>query len=204
MDDLNLSALATDALGEFTNIGAANAATSLSQILKHQVDVDPPRVELRKIEDVIEFVGAPDDVMSIVLVKVLGDAPGVMMLLFPQEDAKKIAHLMTKRQEEPLINEQDRSALCEVGNILAGSCFSSLSSFLNLSFTHSIPNFATDMVGALLSSILAEFGEEHEAVLNEEVQLHVRDLDVHGSVYFLFDPDATKKIVEATEKKLPS
>ena len=164
MENITLTSFAKDSLREVMNIGAGNAATALSQLTKTRVDISAPSVETLKVEEVPNYVGKPDSIMSVVLLQVLGDAPGVMMLMFPKESALKIAHLLI-RQSRTVLSDIDRTALREVGNVLAGSCLHSLSNFLHMTFIQSVPNTATDMVGALLSSTLADIGQPSDTAL---------------------------------------
>jgi chemotaxis protein CheC len=55
-------------------------------------------------------------------------------------------------------NEFCFSALQEIGNILAGSYISSLSSLSNLDIKISVPSLALDMAGAILSVPAIHFG----------------------------------------------
>lgn len=199
----DLTPFATDALKEVMNIGAGNAATALSQMTGTKVDLSTPRLEVMRVEQVPDFTGKPETIMSVVLVKILGDAPGVMMLMFPKESALKIAHLLM-RQSHTMLDEMDRTALREVGNVLAGCCLTALSNFLKLSFIQSVPNAATDMVGALLSSILADLGQASEKVLVSEVQFGIKELEIDGGLFFIFDPSSSDKILKATQQYLPS
>lgn len=201
-DPTNLNDFAKDALREVMNIGAGNAATALSQLTNTRVDISTPRVEAIAVEKVPEYVGTPDEIMSVVLLQVLGDAPGVMMLMFPRDSALKIAHLLM-RQSHTHLSDIDRTALREVGNVLAGSCLHSLSNFLEMNFIQSVPNAATDMVGALLSSTLADIGQRSDNVLIAEVHFKIESLQVEGNVYFMFDPQSTLKILSATNKHIP-
>ncbi len=199
--EVSLSPIAQDALKEVMNIGAGNAANALSQMTDMTVDISTPRVELIPVEKVLGFTGDTNEIMSVVLVQVLGDAPGVMMMMFPKESALKISHLLM-RKEHTMLNEMDHAALREVGNVLAGSCLSSLGNFLKMSFIQSVPNAVTDMMGALVSSALAEVGKQSEKVLASEVLFNIKDLDVDGRMFFLFDPPSTQKIIDATHKYL--
>ncbi len=201
--DSSLNTFATDTLKEVMNIGAGNAANALSQMTGMTVDISAPRLELLRVEDVTEFTGKPDSVMTVVLIQVLGDAPGVMMLMFPKDSALKIAHSML-RKTHTMLTDIGRTALREVGNVLAGSCLSSLSNFLKMNFIQSVPNAATDMVGALLSNTLADMGQANEQVLAAEVRFTIKEMEVGGHIFFMFDPPSTTKILDATQRYLPS
>jgi chemotaxis protein CheC len=199
--EVSLSPMAKDTLRETMNIGAGNAATALSQMTDMKVDITTPRLDLIRVEDVTSFTGKPEEILSVVVVQVLGDAPGVMLLMFPRESALKITHSLM-RKEHALLNEIDRAALREVGNVLAGSCLTSLGNFLKLSFIQSVPNAATDMVGALVGTILAEVGKSSEKVLASEIVFTIKELDAGGKIFFLFDPPSTQKILDATSRYL--
>lgn len=194
-----ISPLAKDSLMEVMNIGAGNASTALSQMMQARVDITTPRLDVLKVEQAMDFVGKPDSIMSVVMLKVLGDAPGVMMLMFPKESAQKIANALTHRSSQAMMDEVDRSVLREVGNVLAGACLNSLSTFLKMSFIQAVPNAATDMVGALFGHVLADLGQAHEHILASEVHFQIPSLDVEGGVFFIFDPLSTTKIIKATE-----
>ena len=53
MDYSNLNSIQLDALKEVSNIGAGNAATSLSMMLGKKVDMSVPAVNVVKLEDVV-------------------------------------------------------------------------------------------------------------------------------------------------------
>lgn len=60
MDVFQLTSFQKDILKEIGNIGAGNAATSLSQLLGHKIDMLVPNVEIADFNEVIELVGGPE------------------------------------------------------------------------------------------------------------------------------------------------
>ena len=56
------------------------------------------------------------------------------------------------------ISPMDMSAIVEIGNILAGSYVSAISTMTNLNIMLSTPQMTIDMVGAILSYPAAQFG----------------------------------------------
>lgn len=195
-----------DQLVEVVNIGAGNASTALSQMVDKKVTVNVPEALIDRVEKVPQFIGESEKIMTVVLLKILGDAPGVMLLIFPPESALKLAGLLIKEQRKEInvLSELDRSALREVGNILSGASLTALSKFLDMSLLESVPESATDMLGSVADSVLAEIGESSEIVLVFKVNFFVKDENIEGQLFFLFDPSATAKILEATKKKLAS
>ena len=56
-------------------------------------------------------------------------------------------------------DEMELSALKEIGNIIAGSYLSALSSMTNLVISPSVPYIAVDMAASILSVPAIEFGQ---------------------------------------------
>jgi len=202
MSEEYLSKSEKDQLVEVINIGAGNASTALSQMIGKQVKVTVPEAKVGKVENVPEILGKLQKVMTVVLLKILGDAPGIMLLMFPPDSAITLAGLLTKRKEKDIkiLDEMDRSALRELGNILAGASLTALSKFLDMNLLESVPEAATDMLGSVVDSILAEIGQESDIILLFKVNFDVKDEDVDGKLFFLFDPKSTAKILEITKK----
>lgn len=193
-----------DQLKEVVNIGAGHASMALSKLVGKQVAISVPAAYIDHVEKMPALLGEPEGVMTAVLLKLLGDAPGMMLLLFPPESAMRLASLLTKTEEKPnhILDDMDRSALKEVGNILAGAAMNALSKFLDLNFLQSVPDTATDMLGSVVNSVLAEIGRSSDTILIFKVDFSIQDKKVDGQLFFLFDPQATGKILKATKGKL--
>lgn len=193
-----------DQLVEVVSIGAGNASTALSQMVGKKVAVKVPEALVDRVEIVSQFIGESERIMTVVLLKIFGDATGVMLLMFPPESALKLAGLLIKEQKKAIkvLSELDRSALREAGNILAGTALTALSKFLDMNLIESVPEAATDMLGSVVDSVLAEIGQASEIVLVFKVNFLVENEKIEGQLFFLFDPRATTKILESTKKKL--
>ncbi len=199
-----LSNLEKDKLTEVVNIGAGNASTALSQIIHKTVNIKVPETFVGPIEKVHQFFGESEEIMTAILLKILGDAPGVMLLMFPPKNAMILAGFLTQGHKKDLkvLDELDRSALREVGNILAGASLTALSKFLNMNILQSVPETATDMLGAVMETILSEIGKKSETVLVFKVDFKIEGDSVSGNLFFIFDPQATTKILDATKRKI--
>lgn len=193
-----------DQLVEVVNIGAGNASTALSQMVDKDVKISVPEAIVDQVENIPQLIGETEQVTTVVLLKLLGDAPGVMLLMFPPESALTLAGLLTKEHKKDIkvLDELDRSALREVGNILGGASMTALSKFLDMNILQSVPEAATDMLGAVVDSILADIGQESEIVLVFRVNFTVEGEPIEGRLFFLFDPKSTDKILETTRQKV--
>jgi chemotaxis protein CheC len=126
-----------------------------------------------------------------------------MFLMFPTDSAGQLAGLLTgSKKEIHILDDLGRSALQEVGNILAGTSINVLSRFLDMNITQSVPETATDMLGSVIDSILGEIGKSSDVVLILKVDFFVEDRKISGKLFFLFDPKSTAKILETAKKKI--
>jgi len=194
-----------DQLREIVNLGASKAADALAQLIGKKVKVEVPIVHLDTIERLAAQMGDPGAIITAILMKINGEAPGVVFLFFPRTSAEHIASLMTSnhKKEINVLDSFDRSALQEVGNILVGSSLAALAKFSDLSFVQSVPEVVTDNMGAIFNSILLELGGGTEAMLLLNVKIEIEE-DGKGDLFFFFDDKATTKLLSAVEKKLIS
>jgi chemotaxis protein CheY-P-specific phosphatase CheC len=73
--------------------------------------------------------------------------------------------------------------------------------FLDINILPSVPDMATDMLGSVADTVLAEIMQTSDTALVFKVSLRVEEEGITGQLFFFFDPKATGKILEATKKK---
>ncbi|REK76530.1 chemotaxis protein CheC [Paenibacillus paeoniae] len=188
-----------DVLKEVGNIGAGNAATALSKLLDKPVDMGVPKVSLLPFEEVAERVGGAEQIVIAVFLRVEGDAPGNMFFIIEEQSAKRMLNqlLSMNHQEDEGYSEMELSALCEIGNILAGSYLSSLADFTQLPMVPSVPAIAHDMAGAILSYGLMQYGEMGDSALLIETTFLEDRQSLEGHFFLIPDPESFNKIFKA-------
>jgi chemotaxis protein CheC len=198
-----LSKTELDQLAEITNIGAGNASTALSHMLGKKVQMTVPETFVGDLTEIQRLLGKTDDTVLAVFLKMHGDIEGALAMIFPPASALDFAELLTKNKRDSLkeFEEIDRSALREVGNILLGASITALGKFLNLNIVHSVPDVASDMLGAIMDSILIEMGSSTERILAFKINLHLEEEKIGSDLYYMFDPNSTKKILDITKSK---
>ena len=174
--------LQLDALRELANIASGNAATALSQMLGREVELSVPRVLALPLVDAVEACGGPDDETTSVVIPLEGSIEGVVLLLISEEGASTLCGLLGVEAG----SEIGDSALREIGNILATSYLNGLGAMTGLELEPSPPHLHTDMLAAIVSSLLigAAGADDLALVLDSE-------LDVSGdpcSISFLLLP----------------
>lgn len=164
-DDLN--DIQMDVLREIGNIGAGNAATSLSVMLDQPVDMGIPKVNLVEFNDVAEAVGGAEALTYGVLVNLCGEIDGMIMFMLDKDFAHLVLNIL---MGENFGNFEDMdeialSAIKEVGNILSAAYINSISALTGLTIDLSVPDVSIDMAGALLSVPIIKFGTIGDKVL---------------------------------------
>ena len=199
-DDVrNLSRAALDALREVANIGAGHAATALSQITGQRIMISVPQINVTAIEDVPNQIGAAEEPVAAVAIRVEGDLTGLTLLVFPQPIAHRIASLMMGGRPVSQLGAIEDSALKEAGNILSAAYLNALAEFLGMRILNSPPQLAVDMSDAVLSSTYVETsaGASHVFCVESEFQLQDDAAPLRGFFLLLPDPPSLRAMLTA-------
>jgi len=186
-----------DVFKELASIGAGNAVTALSKILKKKVSMSVPQVKLLDFKDVSAFIGGPENLIIGVLVNLSQDVTGMMMFLIETKCARSVISLIIGRRLSPDrdFSELELSAMQEIGNILCSSYLGSLSSMTGQKIMPSVPQLAIDMAGAILSVPAIEFGKVSDKVLFIESTFAAEQENVSGFFVLVPDPPSFEKIL---------
>ena len=183
----NMSDQYFDVLKEIGNIGAGNATTALSQMMGTKVDMKVPEVKLIEFKEVGTSMGGEDQIVAGIYLVVEGDITGSIMFIQKKESAQNmICKLMGVESCSDDLDDMERSALKEIGNIITGAYLNSLSTLTNMTIYPSVPELCIDMAGAILSVPAAEFGVLGDKLLLIKTEFS-NDSDLSG--YFLLVPD---------------
>ncbi|RXT15136.1 chemotaxis protein CheC [Ammoniphilus sp. CFH 90114] len=184
-----------DVLKEIGNIGAGNAATALSKLISKEIDMKVPQVQIVGFNDIADSVGGAENVVVAVFLRIEGDIPGNMFFLMSLNSAHSlIKETLGMEPAGEELTELEKSALCEVGNILIGSYLSSLADFTQLNLQPSVPALAIDMAGAILSYGLIELGQSGDYALAIDTVFFEGNEEVQGHFFLLPDPAYLGKI----------
>jgi chemotaxis protein CheC len=202
MEELNFTDIQRDALREIGNICAGNAATALSQLLDRKIEIVVPRILFLPIEQVPQAVGGNDKLVVGLMLRVLGDLPSNIIFIFSQRDALVLASLMTGKQlnESRVISDIERSALKEVGVILANAYLGALGSFVGLGLVPTVPELIMDMAGAIVDYILIDLSCKSQFALLVESEFQEPEAKVTGHFFLIPDPDGLQLILKAIGK----
>lgn len=186
ISDLNSEQI--DVLKEIGNIGAGNAITALSKMVSKRIDMRVPVVNIAEFKEVAEIAGGPETIVSGIYFNVSGDINGCIMFLIDSKSSRTLVNwLMGKKDTNVDFDEIEISALKEVGNILASSYISSISTLTGLKITVSVPFIAIDMAGAIMSVPVILFGQVGDHVLLIETDFLEGTNHVKGNFFLIPD-----------------
>jgi chemotaxis protein CheC len=198
MDARELGPRQLDALREVANIGAGHAATALSQMVNTRIMVDIPEIRVVKLEDVGELIGRPDEIVSAVMMQLLGDVTGRTIQIFPWRTAVQLTSVLLRRERMARpedFGELEQSALREVGNILVGAYINALSELMGLMLIMSPPAITIDTAQAVLTTSYLNFGEPHDYVFAVNTRLGMDSNTELGAHFLLLPDDASLKVI---------
>jgi chemotaxis protein CheC len=163
------TAVQLDALSEIANIGSGHAGTALGAMLGRSVDLSVPHVVALPLADAVDALGDPGRAVTAGVLPIFGDMDGVVLLLFTPEAADTLCTLLGC---EPG-TDVGRSALAEIGNILGSSYVQAIGSMTDLHMEPRPPEVVEDVLGAIVSTVLAHVAGERDVALVLDTHLHV-------------------------------
>jgi chemotaxis protein CheC len=194
MEQSQFTNMQMDALREVSNIGTGNAATALSMLLGKKIDMTVPAVNMIEFTQLLDNVGEQE--VAGIVVRVLGDIPGSILIIFEKDVALNVIDLLTGMAEEDF-SELGNSVLCEIGNILSGAYMNAISQFTGLSAIASVPAVTYDMLSAILATTFVESGQYDEYILDiETIFLNENSENIGAHFFYIPVPGSINKILK--------
>lgn len=178
-----LGELERDALAELSNIAMAKAANSLRQMIKTEVTLAVPAVEILTNQAASQLVAKPDNPR---LVAVRQDFQGAFsgraMLIFPEKNSLELVRAVVGGQLplEDIVDLEDE-ALAETGNIILNSWIATIANLLKSALKMSLPVVIRGDGKQMFESAKSTF------VLFLHIKFDIQSREIHGYVALLMD-----------------
>jgi chemotaxis protein CheC len=189
-----------DALREISNIGMGNAVTSLAQMVDRRIDMAVPLTRFMPLDETIVLAGGPEEVVSCVSLNISGDVPGLVLFVFDSQSTFQMVDLLMGMDLGTTADLDDmaESAVKEIGNVLTGSFIGALCQMTQLNMVPSVPMFAFDMLGAILTSLMVASGRVEDQVLVIQAQLFQdKEVNIKGHFFLLTEPGSIQVLFGA-------
>lgn len=202
---LDLNEMQLDALKEISNIGAGNAATSLSVMIGRKIELSVPKATIAPFSKIMEIIGGADKEVAGGYLNVDGDIPLGFLFFIPSEQIANLLDLLfgdmpkeeNNKPQDNSLTELQESALKEIVNILAGSYLNSLGIFTQHVFVPSVPDLSIDMVGAILGEVLQNIGNVSDYALLIENVFTAKDEKIDGYFFLIPEPETLEKLLNS-------
>ena len=189
-----------DAMQELGNIGAAHAATTLSQMLSSPVEMSVPKITVVDVAELANHIG--DESAALVVFELQGEIPhgGYIIFYISRKSAVYLTNTMLglTDPDRPL-NEMDESALLEVGNIMASAFLDATAELLGFIMLPSPPVLTIDMAHAAMQSLIAQVQEDIDEVMLFSTELFCAEHKVDSDIIMMPETSTLKTFVERLE-----
>ena len=164
-EDMNLQDL--DVMKEIGSIGTSHAATALSRLIQKDVRISIPQVTVQGYDEAVQSIGNVEELVGAALMQMTGDVNGMMLFLFKLDFASTVLKELLGKEYTSFeeMGELEISALTEVGNIVMCSYINSFAKLTGMTIDLSVPGFAVNMLGGILTVPIAEFGYETDKLM---------------------------------------
>ena len=199
MNISDIDSIHLDVLKEVCNIGAGNAATSLSQILSRKVEMNVPNAKVVGFNDLMSSFVNEEMVVLGVMLLLEGDIDGSMIFIMPKSSAGvMLSPLLGKEySEDTVFDEMDFSAAKEIGNIIVSAYINSLATMTGFKIRVSEPFATVDMAASILSVPVIELGRQTDNVLFMESYIACDGIELGGHFIMLPSLESYEKIMKA-------
>ena len=198
-----LSAVQADAIQELGNIGAAHAATTLSQMLGSTIEMSVPAIKVVDLSQLGQYMG--EESAAMVAFELQGDIPhgGYILFYITRESAVRMTNTMLGQTEinRPL-SEMDESALLEVGNIMVSAFLDATAELLGYVMLPSPPSLTIDMAHAAMQSLIAQMQEETNEVLLFSTELVCEEYKVDSDIIMMPERSTLIRMIELLENMM--
>lgn len=195
----NITGFQLEVLKEIGNIGAGNAASSLATLLNKKIEMSVPKAGVMDFQEIFSLVGNEEEKVACINFDVTGDAPSKILFLLDEQSTYQLVDMLLGRGAGSTneLDEIGESTIKEIGNILTGSFITAFAEFTKLDFIGSVPAFAFDMLGAVLSAAFFEAGYFEERVLIIETTFFEEEVSINGHFFLVPAAGSLDKIFTA-------
>ncbi len=183
-----------------------NTSDALAKLIGRQTIVDIVNQNIRRVDGLTPPIISAKAVAAVRL-PVISNVEGAALLLFSKEAALHLSDLLIKKEPGATnkLDELDISALEELGNIVCGTYFTTLSNCTGFKMVERIAQFTFDKLPAVLEQTITGFTENREDVLAIETEFNFTVPTLKGLCFkthflALFENNQLEAILNSLQK----
>lgn len=197
-----------DFLAEMMNIGAGNAATALTQMLRCPVNLLIPEVHVLPVPEVPPILGDPSLPVVCVRMGMVGDVSGDLFFIVEEKCMKDLIRVAEKATpgtsqswsagpKNRELNDLKLSVIEEIGNIVGGVYLTAVHDFCKLNIYHTVPTVAIDMIQALLDQKLVALSRQVQTIILIENEFIVEENHIRTFLMVVPSTESVNKLVNS-------
>ena len=197
-----LSEAQYDALREVGSIGAGHAATALSQLVDHKVELGIPTLDLVAVDRIPTLFGGPESLTAAVYDRLLGDIGGSILFVLERSSALALVDLLHNREAGTTksLGADEEALVAHASSIVISAYLAAVARLADINLLPGRPAFAFDMVGGILDAVAAEVGLRADSALLIRTEFRSDDTPseenkIDAYLLFLPDPDGLEVLL---------
>lgn len=186
-------------LAKVVSEGVEQARAVLTRMTGSPFEMRSTMVNLLPLDRAHQMAGGPSAAVVAVYSAVHGDLEGHIMLCLPEAAALNLVDLLL---EQPAGTSRslggiEQSALGEIGNVTCSSVLNTLADCTGLKLCPTPPVIVVDMLGAVMSTVLAEIGLAGDDALVATTSFGEAGHDIGGYLFLLPGVEAVPALFQA-------
>ncbi|MFX0060387.1 MAG: chemotaxis protein CheC [Candidatus Heimdallarchaeota archaeon] len=207
--EFKLTDMQRDALKEVGNIGAGNAANALAQMINKRVDINIPSVEMVELEEYARSINDKNEKLLVAWSNVIGKTRATVLSIFNVTDIinltsiivddknKKGIDLRKKIEKTSDIPELYKSAIYELGHILASHYISAIGDLIGFRLMTEPPDISVDTGKQLFTILEEEIGLLKKFSLIITTNVIITDFKITGSFLYIPNLETLQELLDA-------
>ena len=202
-----------DALQEVGNIGAGNAANALAKMINRRVDINIPAVEMVELDAYADVISKKNLKLFVAWSNVTGKTRATVLSIFKVSDVIRLTSLIVEDGTDKKLTvagissvndfpELEKSAIGELGHILASHYTTALGDLLGLRLMTEPPDMSIDAGKQLFTILKEEIGILKKLSLVITTAVIIKDIKVTGTFLFIPELETLENLLEALSQFL--
>lgn len=176
-------------LDTISKIGADKIASALSKWTGMRIKATSSNASIVHYSKLLEPSFSPEDIVTAILIRVSGSMDGYLIFLFDERSVLTIIKKIIHKDIDSVLCADDlsRSVMEETGNIIGTAFLNTFAANYNLEMYPSSPVTASDLCGAILESVIAQFAIRGEHALSCQISFSSENEEIRGIFSMLPD-----------------
>lgn len=172
-----------------SKIGADKIAGALSRWTGMRIKATSSSASIVHYSQLLEPSFSPEDIVTAILIRVSGSMDGYLIFLFDERSVRTIIKKVLHKEIDSVLDADNLtiSVMEETGNIIGTAFLNTIAANYNLEMYPSSPVTASDICGAILESVIAQFAIRGEHALSCQISFSSDDEAIQGIFSMLPD-----------------